>query len=88
MKYANGFDTDLVLPALRKRLGWRQPTVAGSPVLTVANTTSLSSRYFGQSFHALCTIANLKSNQEDPAIIDADFNTYLSTLQDDLIMGR
>jgi hypothetical protein len=86
MKYANGFDTDLVLPALRKRLGWRQPTVAGSPVLTVANTTSLSSRCFGQSFHALCTIANLKSNQEDPAIIDADFNTYLSTLQDDLIM--
>jgi hypothetical protein len=86
MKYANGFDTDLVLPALRKRLGWRQPTVAGSPVIDADNASSESSRYFGQSFHALCTIANLKANQEDPAINDDDFNAYLSTLQDDMIM--
>jgi len=86
MNYTNGFDADLVLPALQQRLGWRQPTVAGSPVLNSDNLTSASGRYFGQSFHALCTINNLKANQEDPAISDDDFNTYLSSLQSDMIM--
>lgn len=86
MNYTNGFDADLVLPAMRKRLGWRQPTITGSPVLNTDNTTSASGRYFGQSFHALCTIGNLKANQEDPNISDDNFNAYLTSLQDDMIM--
>lgn len=86
MNYTNGFDIDLVLPALQQRLGWRQPTVAKSPTISDQNSTSLSGRNFGQSFHAMCTISNLKANQEDPAISDADFNQYLSDLQNDLIM--
>lgn len=77
---------DLVLPALRQRLGWKQPTLAGSPVINSANLLSNSGRTFGQSFHAMCTINNLKSNQEDPDINDSDFNAYLTGLQDDMIM--
>lgn len=85
MRYSNGFDLDLVLPAMRQRLGWRQPTLAGSPVLDMDNTTSNSGRFFGQSFHAICTINNLKSNQEDPEIDDPTFNDWLKSLQDDMI---
>lgn len=86
MKYTNGFDIDLVLPALQQRLGWMQPTLAGSPTLTSANTTSKSGRYFGDDFHALCTIQNIKANQEDPEISDANFNTYLTKKQNGMIM--
>lgn len=85
MKYSNGFDMDLVMPAMRQRLGWRQPNVSGSPVLNDDNTTSISGRFFGQSFHALCTIANLMANQEDSAIPVDDFNQWLTDLQDDMI---
>lgn len=87
MKYTNGFDIDLVLPALQKRLGWMQPTVAGSPVLDADNLMSKSSRFFNDgSFHALCTVANIKSNQEDPNISDDDFNAFLLTYQNSEIM--
>ncbi len=86
MNYTNGFDIDLVLPALRQRLGWKQPTLSGSPVIADENTKSISGRNFGQSFHAMCTVNNLKANQEDPAISDTDFNQYLSDLQSDMIM--
>lgn len=86
MNYTNGFDIDLVLPALQQRLGWQQPTLAGSPVLATPNTVSNSGRNFGQSFHAMCTINNLKSNQEDPALTDDQFNAWLSGLQNDMIL--
>jgi hypothetical protein len=84
--YSNGFDMNLVLPAMRRRLGWRQPTLAGSPVLSADNLNSASQRFFGQSFHAMCTINTLKANQEDNALSDDDFNTFLLNLQDDMIM--
>ncbi|MDB5288535.1 MAG: hypothetical protein JWR05_3484 [Mucilaginibacter sp.] len=86
MNYTNGFDTDLVLPALSQRLGWRQPTIAGSPVLTGGNIVSVSGRYFGPGFHALCTINNIKANQEDPAINDTNMNALLAQMQTDMIM--
>lgn len=86
MKYTNGFDLDVVLPALQQRLGWVQPTQSGSPVLTSPNTTSTSGRYFGDDFHALCTIENIKASQGDPAINDANFNTYLYKKQTGMIM--
>jgi hypothetical protein len=85
MNYSNGFDVDTVLPALQKRLGWRQPTVAGSPVLSGDNTASASGRYF-QDFHAAATIANIKAAQEDEQIGDTDFNAYLLNLQTSGIM--
>lgn len=86
MKYSNGFDMDLVLPALQQRLGWDQPTYSGAPVLDTDNTTSASGRLFGEDFHALCTIQNIKANQEDPAIDDTKFNAYLAKRQNGMIL--
>lgn len=86
MKYTNGFDLDLVLPALQDRLGWVQPTQDGSPVLDANNTMSNSGRYFGDDFHAICSIDNLKAAQSDPNISDADFNAYLTQKQNGMIM--
>lgn len=84
-KYTNGFDLAQVVPAMMKRLGWRQPTISGSPVLNADNLTSASGRYF-QSFHSLVTLAKIKDVVEDKDISDADFNTYLSNLQNDAIL--
>jgi hypothetical protein len=83
--YSNGFEIQSVLSSLTKRLGWRQPTLAGSPVLNLDNLQSTSGRYF-QSFHSLVTIAKIKDVCEDKDINDADFNTYLTNLQQDAIM--
>jgi hypothetical protein len=82
--YTNGIDINLVLPALEKRLGWRQPLKAGSiPIST--NAESLSGRYF-QDFHGLVTIPNIKSTMEEEGVSNADLNTYLLQLQDSAIM--
>lgn len=84
--YTNGFDRAAVLSSLTKRLGWRQPTLSGSPIINSDNLTATSGRYFnGQSFHSLVTIKNLQSVQEDENISDDDFNTYLSDMQTDAI---
>jgi len=84
MNYTNGFDNDLVLPALQQRLGWVQPTVSGSPVINADNLTSLSGRCF-QDFHSIVTIQNIKESQEDPNISDDDLNTLLVRLQQNAI---
>lgn len=86
MKYSNGFDIDQVLPALQQRLGWMQPTLAGSHVIDDTNSLSKSGRFFGDDFHALCTINNIKSNIEDPDITDEQFNDYLTKKQSGMIM--
>jgi hypothetical protein len=83
--YTNAFDKSLVLPALRNRIGWRQPTISGAPVLNTFNKTSLSGRVF-QSFHASCSPINIKAANEDSNISDDDFNQLLSDLQDDAIL--
>lgn len=83
--YSNGFEIQSVLSSLTKRLGWRQPTLAGSPILNSDNLQSTSGRYF-QSFHSLVTIAKIKDVCEDKDISDSDFNTYLTNLQQDAIM--
>jgi hypothetical protein len=84
-KYTNGFDITAVLSSLTKRLGWRQPTQAGSPVINSYNLTSKSGRYF-QSFHSLVTINKLKEIIEDKDADDSQFNDYLTNLQTDAIM--
>jgi hypothetical protein len=87
MKYTNGFDIDLVLPALQQRLGWLQPTIAGSPVISAPNLVSKSGRCFNDgSYHALCTVDNIKNNQEDPAITDTELNAFLIQYQKSEIM--
>lgn len=87
MLYTNGVDTDVVLPALQQRLGWRQPKVTGSPVVSAANLKSLSGRFFNSTaFHSLVTLANIKAAQEDPAISDDDLNDFINDMQNDCIL--
>ena len=83
--YSNGFDINKVLPALKYRIGWRQPSLSDSPVISADNKRSDSGRYF-QGFHAALTIKNLFDSQENSDISENDFNTYLSNLKDDAIM--
>ncbi len=87
-EYTNGFDRDQVISALFGRLGWKQPTIAGSPVLSSNNLLSKSGRYFNDgSFHSLVQIKTLKDTAElDGSADDATFNDYLDTLQRGVIM--
>lgn len=66
-------------------VGWRQPTLSGSPVIDSVNLESKSGlKYQDGSFFV--TIQNIKDTQEDPAISDVDFNSYLKTLQESVIL--
>ena len=83
----NGFDTAKVQTAMAGRLGWMQPTQAGSPVLSDAVKAASSGRFYNDgSFHSACTIDRLKSSQEDADISDANFNTLLGTLDQSVSM--
>ena len=82
---SNGFNIDLVNPAFLGRIGWRQPTLAGSPVISADNLKSDSGRYW-QDFHASATIQKLKDSQEDPLISDSDFNSLLTSMDKSNLM--
>jgi len=83
----NGFDTDKVKSAMAGRLGWMQPTQAGSPVINSTNLGATSGRFYNDgSFHAACTIDRLKSSQEDANITDANLNALLTTLDQSVAM--
>lgn|GEM_PF-1347085 len=84
--YSNGFNLDLVMAALFGRIGWRQPTMAGSPVLNSANLLTKSGRVFQEGFHALVTVANAKAIMEEPGATDQAFNSYLEGLQRSIIL--
>jgi len=83
--YTNGFDIAQVLPELKSRLGWRQPAMSGSPILSQDNLLSKSNRYF-DSFHSLVTLNNIKGSIENPNATDEEINDYLSNLQEDAII--
>lgn len=83
--YTNGFNLSAIISRLLNRIGWRQSTIAKYAILSPENQSSVSQRYFND-FHALCTIPNLRQCQEDAEISDADFNTYLQSLQRSVIM--
>ena len=83
----NGSDTDKVKSAMAGRLGWMQPTQAGSPVINSTNLGATSGRFYNDgSFHAACTIDRLKSSQEDASITDANLNALLITLDQSVSM--
>jgi hypothetical protein len=81
--YTNGFNFTQVIAALFGRVGWRQGTITGVPVVSVANLTSRSGRYFD---HPLCSVFNVKKLIEDPAADDAKINAYLENLQRSAIL--
>jgi hypothetical protein len=83
--YTNGFNYSQVVSALFGRVGWRQPSIDGSPVLGTVNTTSKGGRYF-QDFHTLVTVANLKNVIEEIAASDSSLNNYLEAIQRGIIL--
>lgn len=72
----NGFDISALFAALVGRIGWRQSTIAGAPVLTDGVKASSGGRHYND-VHALCTTVNVKAVQENPAINDAGLNAVL-----------
>ncbi|WP_346320773.1 hypothetical protein [Chitinophaga sp. YIM B06452] len=73
-----------VIQALFGRVGFRQPTQSGSPVITPENKKCDSGRFF-QDYHAIVSPENIKATAEDPALDDAKLNTYLKDLQESAI---
>jgi hypothetical protein len=85
--YTNGYNLSRVLSALFGRIGWKQPSITGSPVIDSVNLISKSGRKFNDgSFHPLVTISNIKSCMEEAGAADASINSYLTTLQNSIIM--
>lgn len=84
---SNGFDTQKALTALKGRVGWR-PAVAGSgvPSLDANNGKATSGKYF-QDAHAIVTLKNVYSIMEKAGSSEAEFNSYLSSLQDSVIIS-
>jgi len=86
MAISNGFDETLVIPALTKRKGWEQPTLASfGPVLTGDVITNESGLAYNRD-HAACSPVTLLAVQEDSGISSANFNNYLLGLQSAVIM--
>lgn len=83
--YTNGFNYSQVISALFGRVGWRQPSITGSPALSSVNTTSKGGRYY-QDFHTLITVANLKSVIEEVGASDSSLNAYLEAIQRGIIL--
>lgn len=78
MAYSNGYDLAKVLPALRKRLGWKTDTT-----LNADNETSNSGRYFDDGgFHAVVNVPNIKAVVATPA----DWDAYFTAKQDTAII--
>jgi len=61
-------------------VGWNQPTTSGYDIVDADNLGSTSGLKF-QDASALVTIKNVKDCQEDRAVADVAFNTYLSKMQ-------
>lgn len=82
----NHYDIDSVLPYLRGRLGWRNPTTDGYSIVDSGNQQSASGRYYNDnSFHPFCQIEYLYDCQPDKGQSSAEFNTYLGQLGDSAI---
>lgn len=83
--YTNGFNYSQVITALFGRVGWRQPSISGSPVLSSVNLTTKGGRYF-QDFHTLISVANIKSVMEEVGANDSSLNGYLEAIQRGIIL--
>jgi len=85
--YTNGFNYAYLVNKLFGRIGWKQPTISGSPALNTANTTSTSGRYFnaGGGFHPMLTVDNIVSTMEDPLAGTVAINDYLADIQTNAI---
>jgi hypothetical protein len=83
--YTNGFNFARVMNALYGRVGWRQPTITDSPVLTSINTLTKGGRVY-QDFHSLVVLSSIQSVMEEVAATDVAFNAYLEAIQRGVIL--
>jgi len=68
---------------LLQRIGWRQEI--GSPItVSAANLTTDSGRFF-QDEHSAVSLTNIRDAQPLVDISDANFNTYLAQLQEQVV---
>lgn len=82
---SNGFDITKVYDALKERIGWNQPTVAGSPTLSDANKASTSGRFYDEG-HAVVRANIVYDVQENESITADQFNQLLQNMNKGCIM--
>lgn len=81
----NGYNIQKVMTVMQGRIGWKQPTLSGMPVISGQNQSSTSGRYYAD-FHTSCTIQKIYAAQEDKDISTADFNALLYGMDQSVIM--
>ncbi len=67
------------------RIGWRDDKTVPSFTLSAANLTSDSGRVF-QGEHSAVTLQNVRDCQPIDSIIEADFNTYLEDVREQIVI--
>lgn len=82
----NGFDSALVVAALKKRLGWEQFKYQNSNVVNSENILSESGRYFDR-IHPLVTAKNVWDVHHDPTGSVSDFNALLVRMETEAIIS-
>ena len=70
---------------LVNRIGWRDDKTVEGFVLSTENITSESGRVF-QSEHSAITLKNIKDSQPIKNISDADFNSYLEDIREQVVI--
>ena len=75
---------DKIQAQLLGLVGWNRPTTTGYDIVDSANLGSTSGLKFDDASF-LVSIKNIKDNQEDIDIIDAEFNTLLANMQKGVI---
>ena len=77
---------DKIKASLFGGVGWRQSTLTGYDIVDSENLQSDSGLLF-QDAHPYVTIKNIKDAQENVAITDAEFNSYLKSIQEASIVN-
>jgi hypothetical protein len=76
---------DRVKAELFGGVGWRQGVISGYPVIDAANLASSSGLYY-QDGCSFVTTENVYDNQQEVGASDANFNAYLTQLQESAIL--
>jgi hypothetical protein len=76
---------DKIKSSLFGGVGWRQPTISEYAIIDVDNLGSVSGLFF-QDASSFVTIQNLKDSQQDKDISDSNFNAYIKSLQESVII--
>lgn len=76
---------DKIKTAMFGGVGWRQTTLTGYPVIDENNLENRSGLIF-QDATSFITIQNIYDCQQDSGLSDDDFNTYLTNLQNAVIL--